>query len=353
MIKRIFHPIGQGAFYSERHGNFNIVYDCGVLPKTNVSEKLVKQSFNKSDEIDILFISHFDSDHINQIETLKKHCSKIKVVVLPLLDVDEQNLITNIYQSIDNTIVPLITNPNEYFGDDTKIVRVKPSDNQEPTNEQTLEIDQLTNNQEIESSVKISNGNDWCFIPFNFKFTARHQQLINLLNAESIDKDRLVTDLSYALSNRAKLRSIYNKIDGKINQNSMFIYSGPNGSTPSLKTTQRYRKSLYPFIIWHNINQNPGCIYTGDGDLNIVDIKTVYKQQWKWVGTIQIPHHGDIKSYKPATFSSGNFYCPISVGLKNTYGHPSNSVIVDLMENDNLALCVTENLKDLYFEIIK
>ena len=30
LIERIFHTIGQGAFYSEKHDNFNIVYDCGT-----------------------------------------------------------------------------------------------------------------------------------------------------------------------------------------------------------------------------------------------------------------------------------------------------------------------------------
>ena len=32
MIQRTFHPVGQGAYYSERHisNNINIVYDCGT-----------------------------------------------------------------------------------------------------------------------------------------------------------------------------------------------------------------------------------------------------------------------------------------------------------------------------------
>ena len=34
MIQRFFHPVGQGAFYSERHeyqgSDLNIVYDCGT-----------------------------------------------------------------------------------------------------------------------------------------------------------------------------------------------------------------------------------------------------------------------------------------------------------------------------------
>ena len=28
---RMFHSIGQGAFYSERHDGYNIVYDCGGM----------------------------------------------------------------------------------------------------------------------------------------------------------------------------------------------------------------------------------------------------------------------------------------------------------------------------------
>jgi hypothetical protein len=45
MIQRIFHPIGQGAFYSERHENINIVYDCGNWKNTKLADRVVKQSF--------------------------------------------------------------------------------------------------------------------------------------------------------------------------------------------------------------------------------------------------------------------------------------------------------------------
>ena len=70
-IKRIFHPIGQGAFYSERHIGFNVVFDCGYWRRSKKAGNLVKQSFLQTDSIDILFISHYDFDHISQIETLK------------------------------------------------------------------------------------------------------------------------------------------------------------------------------------------------------------------------------------------------------------------------------------------
>lgn len=101
MITRIFHPIGQGAFYSERFGKINIVYDCGCGVKKDsckIANKVVKQSFKPKEVIDILFISHFHEDHINKIKILKEHC-KIENVVLPL--VNNMGVWINIYKALD------------------------------------------------------------------------------------------------------------------------------------------------------------------------------------------------------------------------------------------------------------
>lgn len=93
---RHIHNIGQGAFYTEKFYVNNkvvstIVYDCGcqiALPKRAI--KLIKNSFNENEIIDILFISHFDADHVNGILTLKERVSKIAHVVLPELTEEEK-----------------------------------------------------------------------------------------------------------------------------------------------------------------------------------------------------------------------------------------------------------------------
>ena len=93
MIQRFFHPIGQGAFYSERHTsyNINIVYDCGTTnPSSQAKQRVVNQSFRKDEIIHILFISHFDKDHISLIDTLKKTVQRIERVVIPLLYDEEK-----------------------------------------------------------------------------------------------------------------------------------------------------------------------------------------------------------------------------------------------------------------------
>ena len=92
-MERIFYPIGQGAFYAERFTeeedgiNFNMVYDCGAgihLNGTTTGHNVVRNAFSSKDEIDILFVSHLDTDHVNEIPTLLTSC-KVKKVILPLV----------------------------------------------------------------------------------------------------------------------------------------------------------------------------------------------------------------------------------------------------------------------------
>lgn len=102
-LVRTFHPVGHGAFYTERfydeHNQnvANIVFDCGRFEaaKENWSSQLYKSWIedyvkNRSglascDEIDILFISHFHTDHINGIDYLLRNYT-VKKVVLPAID---------------------------------------------------------------------------------------------------------------------------------------------------------------------------------------------------------------------------------------------------------------------------
>ena len=123
MIERVFHPIGQGAFYSERHMscNINIVYDCGTTnPSFPAKQKVVSDSFSEDDVIDILFISHFDEDHISLIDTLKKAVKKIERVVLPLLHDEQKIFLSNIYKALGQSrLAKLVGDPNEFFGRET------------------------------------------------------------------------------------------------------------------------------------------------------------------------------------------------------------------------------------------
>lgn len=381
MIQRIFHPIGQGAFYSERHENINIVYDCGNWKDTRLSDKVVKQSFDANEKIDILFLSHFDFDHVSKISTLKNHVSSIERVVLPLLHDNEKILLSNIFSVLNYDILTLINDPQKYFGEKTKIFYIESTENGENSlNEIENSLNEIENPLDIETlekenTYKIPSGKaiylmdrNWVFIPFNFKYKQRNEDLINALLREGFDVKRLQNDTKYTLDEIIKdlkttkkdggkrIKSIYDSLDGKINQNTMLLYSGP------VQNTKRFKHCFignyfYPHhhFYYHccDVNDRVACIYTGDSDLNFVKLESIYKLLWNNVGTIQIPHHGDIKSFDIQILKNGQYCFPISVGTNNNYGHPSTKVLSEILKEGSCPVLVTEKLDTMFVEIIK
>lgn len=381
MIQRIFHTIGQGAFYSERHENINVIYDCGTEWKNRakgIFNKVVTQSFSNKEIIDILFISHFDYDHVSKIQTLRKHVKEIKRVVLPLLHDNEKILLSNFYRALGINILTLINEPEKYFGDNTKIIYVRPSENNESLINDISETQNLddivksnyTNKIEINSGVKltISGIMNWIFIPYNNNYTNNHNDLIKELKSEGFDTTKLINEPKYTLDKiikdvslskskgGKKLKEIYDRLNGKVNQNSMFLYSGPiqNNKYHKHCFVGEMHRHFYNNLYYHcNHSDKVGCIYTGDGDLNIVDIKLIFKSYWENVGTIQIPHHGDIKSFNKRVLKDHYYCCPISVGKNNSYGHPSSKVVGEILTLRSCPVLVTEELDSMYIEIIE
>ena len=373
MIERIFYPIGQGAFYSEKHNNFNIVYDCGNWKNTKLADKVVKQAFLKDEVIDILFISHFDYDHINKISTLKEH-TRIKKVIMPLLHNDEKILLINFYRALNFQILTLIENPQEFFGKETQIITIEASENNEnpiSDNIEPIDLDNLKNTKIHSGSIlrKKFNTYEWVFIPFNYEYKNRNNKLENLLSKNGFDVDKLKTDPTYTInkviSKRKKLKDIYTKVGGNINQNSMLLYSGINHLHEDCQQKAFYFDYDYRYhtcydefhyMRWYRMRKEGhrvSCIYTGDTDLNIVNIKSIYQNFWQSVGTIQIPHHGDIKSFDKSILDDRYYWCPISVGEKNTYGHPSSTLISQIISQDSCPILVTENLSSGFIEHIR
>lgn len=80
---RQFNPVGQGGFYEELFDDiydypkaariFRTVYDCGSFNERRLYD-IINSKGNGN--IDILFISHFDYDHVGGIPHL---CAKNKI----------------------------------------------------------------------------------------------------------------------------------------------------------------------------------------------------------------------------------------------------------------------------------
>lgn len=373
-IIRTFHPVGQGAFYSERHDDFNVVYDCGTEYKNRFNkgiEQTAKTAFSKDDEIDILFISHFDFDHVSKISTLKSSVKRIKNVILPLLHDDTKRLLTSFYNGMGATdIANLISDPGEFFGSETIIIHVELSDNSEfqiDDNLENIEFDSLSTKQQIKSGDKIKktiNNYEWIYIPYNYDYISRNHDLETKLTNTGFDIYKMKNDTNYILNmsitKQKELKKIYDSLAGKINQNSMVVYSG---TTNSFKHKFEVHSLFHdPYCIddyfchkfWRKnfYEDSAGCIYTGDTNLNAVKIKIIFNKYWNSIGLIQVPHHGDIKSFNTDVLDTPKL-CPISVGKNNSYGHPSDKVIIDIISHDSCPIFVTEDKNSIFIQIIE
>lgn len=93
------------------------------------------------------------------------------------------------------------------------------------------------------------------------------------------------------------------------------------------------------------ISESNGCLYTGDydasGKLKLQNLKKAYKDYWKYIGCVQIPHHGSYRSYNKE-LASFNAYYIISAGKANQYRHPNSSVLKNLLYEGRYPFIVTE-----------
>jgi hypothetical protein len=360
MIKtRTFHAIGQGAFYSEKHDGFSVVYDCGTSSNKDYLAREIL-SLNKNEQV-ILFISHFDKDHISGINELKNHVN-ITHVIMPLL-YEEDKALKIAYYKAKGKKIEILENPEAFWGEKTKIIYVKPADSNEKPNESLNLNDSLkeiaskgpADTRPIPSGTLITNGkSDWVFVPYNYDSKSRHQKVIALLEKNNINpqslKENPACAVDYLTNNPKKLRDIFNSVGqytknrygSLINENSMFLYSGP-----IIEPCKYWCKILEKKenVIFYGIHR--GCIYTGDGNLNLVDLDDVYSKFIYNVGTVQIPHHGSKHNFKEDCFTDKGYVCPVATG-QNCKKFPATMVIKDLVKAKCFPYIVTEKTESFY-----
>lgn len=376
-IVREFHAVGQGAFYSEKHCGFNIVYDCGNWRNSRSSTTIVENAFRKGDEIDVLFISHFDYDHVNKINVLARNFN-IKRVVMPLIHEQELNLLVNFYRLMKYNILTLLLDPERFFGEGTDIIRISPALEQdyfdfEDRERNFIEIDKLSERTLASGTVLVKKFDfyEWIFIPFNHENKSRYLELESELyklglsgsDIYSLKHDpdytinKIVSDVGKSKKNGGKkFKEAYDNVTGGINSNSMLVFSGLRDDS-NIKVTNYIHYDLsspskfernYIFksraYCEHEIcSAKVSCVYTGDCDLNLVKPKNIFSDFWSTVGTIQVPHHGALNNFCWDVLDASHYYFPLSVGLNNTYSHPSRLVIDNIALTGSSPVLITEN----------
>lgn len=359
-FKRTFHTVGQGAFYSENFKGFRMVYDCGSTTlSAGVLKNRIMSDLSGDPEIDLLFISHFDADHINGVKHLNP-----KIIVLPFLS-KEQIFVLETYNKVAGRTyyMDLIENPSSVFPE-AQIIRVMPEGferNINPLDETPVSNDRvisLSDNlaglpKNIKSNTTLKVLEEWEYIPFNpnwekyaekFKEKVEKELDWQLLNSNNNGK--------YVKKYLSVLKTIYDSMGSK-NLHSLILYS--NSLRPNeIKLISYSNRS--PWDSYYPVKS--GCIYFGDALIEKEWLngwfKKLTEQRTMNVGMMQVPHHGSYLSKGELILKSDvkfpNFiFCIISVAEVSQYGHPSTDVIQKLKSNGGIVMIVTESISSLVY----
>lgn len=344
-FKRILHPVGHGAFFSEHISSrcedklhYNVVYDCGSLSKTRI-KKEIDNTYELLEEnhINLLFISHFDDDHINGLSILKEKglVNNSTYVFIPYY-------YPFVYQFIGMEKSSYIKGIEEFFrilsDAKAKIVMVKETDsfyneetvvfNNDPRlrkAERNILSEYNINNAdvyEIISGTRIELENKqkeiiWYYIPFNYSVdqSGTVETTLNEMGLIGTNKKLKTNELLDILSRNSKdekkkkLQNLYREIeDGTLNTNSLQLLSFCNKKYRFFIRDLKISWYDYPLWLFRDCYYRNcclcSCLYTGDTDLRddnkITFTKNIKK---KVLGSdlmmIQIPHHGSVNNYNP------------------------------------------------------
>lgn len=339
-LTRTFHPVGQGAFYSEVICNedgkkFTVVYDCGSGNGTTVPQRIkdaIERWEHKSD-IDILFISHFHNDHINGVKQL---ISKAKVVVMPYLSPCIITALDTLKSHLEETgfeptfsIINPKNHPNKKF-----LYVVSETENLQTITSQDI-FDESPNKgctAYIRTGDSIKATPFWFYRPFTREVSSTNQNLLAAIEHLNNAIAKYKKENIWNERNIAEIKRMYKTLDKDLNKTSMLLFS--SSCSPSI-----HDESKFP--------QYPSCLYTGDmyltDDIWQLINKTVNNYK---IGTIQMPHHGSkhgwiAKCQNRILKSDILYFC--SHDLNNRYNHPHIEVCNDFNNNNILFYDVTQN----------
>ena len=341
-FRRTFHPIGQGAFFTEQFFDgvsaellYNVVYDCGSNSSGIIKqmERCIKSTLHDKKKIDVMFLSHFDDDHVNYVKFLKEHgYLEWTKLFVPMLAEEEW---LGIEPYVTNYHFILTLNENVKGG--RKVILVEPDEGNEKNDDEQLKAPRAIEdieNDKIPSGTPLykdvaSTGVIWYYTPFNVRFN----ELIDELKGKLGNDYAKLRDKSYVMANMEKLKGIYQKL-GKnptngsaINLNSLLVMSYPekpdrckdygNRTVCNAYYNEWFRWNLRYTQYW--LAQKKiyagSCLYTGDTSANLDSVWKRIEQMIKLclgdgknLSLIQIPHHGSKYSYDKRIIESDNIY---------------------------------------------
>jgi hypothetical protein len=373
-VKMVQHAVGQGGLHCGEltlgHKPLRWVYDCG----SNQADALKREisSIAEGDEIDLLFLSHFDSDHVNGVDLLLSQV-KVHEVVLPYLN--EETLVAIIARdaargALTGVLVEAVSDLAGWFGSRgvETVTFVDSSDEGEGDGpdvpealdrggdgdcstkwtgdtESVLEFSSVTEVGEGVARMRrvTQNGTllvitpgghlNWVLIPYVHKPSAALMKAFNdALVAEFGNgmHKKIIAQSAKDPEVRKKLRNCYDELWVDHNLISMSLYSGPISQERLDIDIRICTRRPY----WHMHHEWPGCggwMLTGDAHLNGLRRRQRFLKFYsRFIGLINmlmLPHHGSIHNHSDELLHAlPELRVGFAAAGPNSYGHPHNEV---------------------------
>jgi hypothetical protein len=367
------HPVGQGGMMSGLlkipGGQFHWAYDCGSN-QTEALNREIALVAGRGD-VDCLFLSHLDSDHVNGVDRLLM-ATGVKEVVLPYLN-DLDRLIAAAHDDVTGTLsggfLTFLSDIEGWFGARgvERVSYIMPRDDDDegeggrgpelprfdgggegpirakwshPAQEYSapagngrrLSKGPMVQRLETMASLQLSAASgmlDWLLLPFahrpsDAKLLAFRKAMFRKFGPKY--PARLKAFLSDPAL-REKVRECYDLIWSDRNLVSMALYAGPRDSGPWAG------ECLHHPGWWHHHRHGHvvGWLGTGDMHLNGTHRRKAmlnhYQAVLDQVNVFALPHHGSHRNFHaslPGTMPN-MIQCVAAAG-PNGYGHPSDVV---------------------------
>ncbi|MET4524075.1 hypothetical protein [Bradyrhizobium sp. JR18.2] len=355
--------VGHGGFHTGAMGfytpQFRWIYDCGAWRKKSALSNRIQDFIKRCradlrlPDVDALFLSHFDADHVNGLEELLEGSAgfptTVKMVVAPYLSPRE--VVATIGRAVEAgrdsaDLIRAVADPAGYFGDKgiETLVLVRPdgpppSSPDGPGRGPTLPTTYppygdrlalaffnpdgksiiLDPPEEGKIHVMVADPGsffevtsygralDWIFVPHAHEWRLNREKIADeCRRILKLDPD--APGFNQALIEKLRTRVGLNdvkKLYCGMNSNgtSMSLYAGPRTSAPG-RVVYRKKSRSTGYAATRDV---PGWLLTGDAPLNRRDAFAQWKGSFEPVasltGHMMLPHHGAERNFNKSLIS--------------------------------------------------
>ncbi|MCW2338152.1 hypothetical protein M2337_002385 [Sphingobium sp. B2D3A] len=373
-VRMVQHAVGQGGLFSgELTGQgkpLRWVYDCGSNQRDALRREI--KTVAGGGDIDMLFLSHLDSDHVGGVDELLGQV-KVREVVLPYLNeqivlatmardassgalsgtfVEATNDLAAWFGSRGVETITFVGGPEEEDGGDGPSLPIDPSDGREgecrpkwtqpPQAATELIADpNLTKARPAGTAMMMqvapgaavqlvtpTGAINWALIPYVHMPSAKQmrafEQALEDAFSKPLDKKAIVASAKDP-DVRDKLRDCYDALWLDHNLITMTLYCGPLKPHHAEVSVSRFRH--HPDW-WHELG---GWMLTGDAHLDGLRRRQGFLRYYQRVtpltNVLMLPHHGSIHNHSDLVLDAmPELIVGYAAAGPNSYGHPHDDV---------------------------